>query len=227
MAYIIYKPPKVLIEYFQRKYPEVVFHLPLPPSKRFIALTLDDAPSSETPRILDLLNIYKVKVTFFVIGKQISDYPEILNRISNEGHEIGIHGWADEPSYKLPLVELQRQIINIETMLPRDPDRVKWFRPGSGWFTRSMIEMLRSINYKVALGSVYPHDPQIKNPRINAAHVLSMVTPGAVIIMHDRRTYSYRQLELVLQGLTADGWGVLTLGNLQKLKMSIEEENLT
>ncbi|KAI6250833.1 Peptidoglycan-N-acetylmuramic acid deacetylase PdaC [Erysiphe necator] len=227
MAYIIYKPPVVLIEYLQRRHPEVVFHLPLPSSQKYVAITVDDAPSSETAKILDLLNIYKAKATFFVIGKQISNYPGVLERIQNEGHEIGIHGWADEPSYKLPLAELELQIRKIETMLPQDPDRVKWFRPGSGWFTKSMIEMLKTIEYKLALGSVYPHDPQIKNPRINAAHVLSMITPGAVIIMHDRRSYSYRQMEIVLQGLAANGWKALSLGNLQKMKMNITTKGFT
>ncbi|RKF78467.1 Peptidoglycan-N-acetylmuramic acid deacetylase PdaC [Golovinomyces cichoracearum] len=221
IAYVLYKPPTVIINYLQWKYPDVVFHFPLPSSQKYVALTLDDVPSSETAKILDLLQRFKAKATFFVIGSQISDYPQLLTRIHNEGHEIGIHGWADEPSYKLSSVELEHQIKKIETMLPINPDRFKWFRPGSGWFTTDMIEKLKSMGYKIALGNIYPHDPQIGFPKINAAHVLSMIKPGGVIIMHDRRPYSSEQLELVLQGLATRGWRAQTLSKVQEIKTDI------
>lgn len=217
IAYIVYKPPLPLINYLQWKYPDVRFHFPLTSSLKVVAITLDDAPSPESARLLDLLYEYRAKATFFVIGNQISDHPHIIQRIHDEGHEIGIHGWADEPSYKLPLTELIRQIKKIEKMLPLNTVKDKWFRPGSGWFTKSMVEELRSMNYKISLGSIYPHDAQIRYPKINAAHVLSMMRPGGVIIMHDRRPYSYEQLELVLQGLVARNWRAQTLSSVQRL----------
>jgi peptidoglycan/xylan/chitin deacetylase (PgdA/CDA1 family) len=219
-AYIIYKPPKFVIDYLQWKYPDVLFHLKLPESSRVIALTIDDAPSDETSRILDLLKIYNSKATFFVIGSQVASHPDLLRRIHDEGHELGNHAWADEPSVQLPLSELERQIKDLETILP--PNRPttgskispKYFRPGSGFFSKQMVKMVRKMGYRVVLGSIYPHDPQIHYPRINAKHVLSMARPGAVIIMHDRRSYSADQIELVLGGLKKRNYKVESLGGM-------------
>lgn len=102
LAHIVYKPPTILIRYFQWRNPDVLFHVPLPSSQRVVALTLDDAPSDETAKILDLLKLYGAKATFFAIGSQISSHPEILQRIHDEGHEIGNHAFEDEPSFQLP-----------------------------------------------------------------------------------------------------------------------------
>ncbi|KAM3084035.1 hypothetical protein ACMFMG_001857 [Clarireedia jacksonii] len=219
-AYIIYRPPKLVIDYLQWKYPDVLFHLKLPQSSRVIALTIDDAPSDETTRILDLLKIYNSKATFFVIGSQIASHPDLLRRIHDEGHELGNHAWADEPSVQLPLSELEHQIKEVEALLP--PNRPttgskispKYFRPGSGFFSKKMVEMVRKMGYRVVLGSIYPHDPQIHYPKINAKHVLSMARPGGIIIMHDRRSYSAAEIELVLGGLKKKNYKVESIGGM-------------
>jgi hypothetical protein len=55
--------------------------------------------------------------------------------------------------------------------------------------------------YRVVLGSIYSHDPQIHNPVRNSKHVLSMLGPSGIIIMHDRRPYFAEHLELILKGI--------------------------
>jgi len=69
----------------------------------------------------------------------------------------------------------------------------------------------------VCLGSVYPHDAQIRSARVNAGHVLGMVREGAVVIVHDRRGYSVDEIERILKGLTAQGWKIESLGGLLKI----------
>jgi len=214
IAYIIYKPPKLVINFLQWKYPDVLFQATLPPSQRVIALSIDDAPAASTAKILDLLKTHGAKATFFVIGGQIAGYPDILKRMHDEGHEIGNHAWADEPSVSLPLTELERQIKEVEALLPPNLNSAKYFRPGSGFFNRKMVERVKSMGYRTILGGIYPHDPQIHNAKVNAAHVISMMRPGGIIIMHDRRSYSAEQLEIVLKGLAAEKWKIESVGGL-------------
>ncbi|QSZ35138.1 hypothetical protein DSL72_008003 [Monilinia vaccinii-corymbosi] len=220
LGYTLYKPPKFVISYLRWKYPGVLFHIPLSNSHQVVALTIDDAPSGETARILDLLKIYHAKATFFVIGGQVAAHPEIIQRIHDEGHELGNHAWADEPSISLPLSELERQIKEVEALLPANHPITgskvspKYFRPGSGFFNGQMLQMARGLGYRVALGSIYPHDPQIHNARVNAKHVLSMARPGGIIIVHDRRSYSAAQIELILGGLKKRKFRVESLGGL-------------
>ncbi|APA06780.1 hypothetical protein sscle_02g015500 [Sclerotinia sclerotiorum 1980 UF-70] len=219
-SYTIYKPPQFIINLLQWKYPDVIFYVPLSTSHRVIALTIDDAPSEETPLILDLLQIYNAKATFFIIGSQVASHASLIQRIHSEGHELGNHAWADEPSISLPLSELERQITEVEGLLPGNRPITgskippKYFRPGSGFFNRDMVQMVRDLGYRLVLGSIYPHDPQIHNARINARHVLSMARPGGIIIMHDRRSYSAAEIELVLGGLKKRKYRVESLGGL-------------
>lgn len=220
IGYIIYKPPLPVIRFLQRRYPDVLFHVPLRSNQKIVALTLDDAPSGETAKILDVLKTYGAKATFFIIGSQVASHPEILKRIHDEGHEVGNHAWADEPSIKLPLSELKKQIKEVDALLPPNPSLTykhgapKYFRPGSGLFNSKLVAMVNGLHHRVVLGSIFPFDPQIHSAKINAAHVLSMVKPGGIIIMHDRRSYSAEQVELVLKGLAAKEWEVVSLGGL-------------
>jgi peptidoglycan/xylan/chitin deacetylase (PgdA/CDA1 family) len=223
LAYIIYKPPNFIISFLQWKYPSVIFHLPLLSNQKIIALTIDDAPSPYTSQILDLLKQYNAKATFFIIGSQIASHPDLLQRIHDEGHETGSHAWRDEASLSLPLTELKYQIQELDELLPANENGEKYFRPGSGFFSKSMVEMVSGMGYRVVLGSVYPHDPQIHSAKWNARHVLSMVKSGAVVIMHDRRGYSVEQLERILKGLQGGGWRVESLGGLLRIA---EEERV-
>ena len=61
----------------------------------YIALTFDDGPSAKlTPKLLDLLAAHHIKATFFVIGENVAEHPEIVARAAREGHEIGNHSWS-------------------------------------------------------------------------------------------------------------------------------------
>lgn len=63
-----------------------------------VYITFDDGPNSNTPKILDLLNKYDMKATFFLLESKINLYPEIVTRILNEGHSVGLHGQSHEKS---------------------------------------------------------------------------------------------------------------------------------
>lgn len=217
LAYVIYYPPKALFDFMQRRYPDVLFHLPLPESRRVVALTLDDCPSPSTATLLDCLAKYDAQATFFIIGNQVPGYEHLVQRIHDEGHEVGNHAWSDEKTILRSLPEVERQIHAVEALLPSNANGIKYFRPGGGFFSTKMVERVKALGYQVMLGCIYPHDPQIWSAWLNARHVLSMVRAGGIIIMHDRRPHSAPQLELVLKGLKEEGWEVVSVGGLIKV----------
>lgn len=71
------------------------FQSPIPKSK-VAYITFDDGPNKYTPKILDLLKKYDMKATFFLLEDRINTYPDIVKRILNEGHSIGLHGQSHE-----------------------------------------------------------------------------------------------------------------------------------
>ncbi|KAI1209094.1 carbohydrate esterase family 4 protein [Annulohypoxylon truncatum] len=216
MAWI---PPRSLIRHFARRWPDVLWEVET--DKKVVALTIDDAPSEHTQEILAVLNGHEATATFFVIGGQVPGREETLADIVRSGSELGNHAMHDEPSRALPDDELTAQIEAVRDRIrdayatanldpnPRMPPQ--YFRPGSGFFSDRMRRLVDKLGYRLVLGSVYPHDPQISWPWLNARHVLSMVRPGAIIICHDRRGWTAPMLRKVLKQLKKDGYRVMSL----------------
>ncbi|KAF4631540.1 hypothetical protein G7Y89_g6599 [Cudoniella acicularis] len=227
LIYIIYYPPKPLFDFMQHRHPDVLFQLPLPANQRIVALTIDDSPSAYTSTLLSSLAKYNAKATFFIIGDQVPGYSSLLQRMHDEGHEVGNHAWSDEKSILRPLSQLEEQIKAVEALLPLNKNGMKYFRPGGGFFRTKMVERVKELGYKMVLGCIYPHDPMVWSARVNARHVLSMVRPGGIIILHDRRGHSAPQLELILKGLKERGWEIVSLGGLLEVfeRVGKGEEN--
>ena len=98
-----------------------------------------------------------------------------------------------------------------------DYSKVRWFRPGSGWFNTDMLSIVHQHDYRCALGSVYPFDPQIPSARFAARYVLANVRPGSIIVLHDYGTRGERTLialSTILPELRDRGWRVVTLSEL-------------
>ncbi|RHZ73984.1 hypothetical protein CDV55_108470 [Aspergillus turcosus] len=219
--YLIYKPPTLLIRYLQHRYPDVLFHVPLPPHKKLVALTIDDAPSQYTPEIAATLKAHSAAATFFVIGAQADGREDVLQELVRGGHELGNHAMRDEPSRALgdevlsgQIAEVQARISAVYADAKVEEPKIRWFRPGSGFFSERMRSLVGALGLRIALGSVYPHDPQIPYAWVNAKHVLSMVRPGSVIICHDRRSWTGPMLSRVLPVLRERGYRVVTLSEL-------------
>lgn len=126
----------------------------------------------------------------------------------------------DEPSRSLSDTTLVEQIQSVEEMLTRAYAAVgkeppaKYFRPGSGFFSGRMRETLSRLGYQLVLGSIYPHDPQIRFWRINASHILSMLQPGGIVICHDRRSWTAPMLRKVLPEIQRKGYRIVTVTEL-------------
>lgn len=216
--YLIYRPPKPLIRFLQSQFPDVLFHRPT--TDKIIALTIDDAPSSFTPDILTILRKYNAKATFFCIGSQVQGREQVLEDIVREGHELGNHAMRDETSCKLTTTELSSQIIAVDDIIRSAyqsldlPPPPRYFRPGGGFFNASMRTLACSLSYRIVLGNIYPHDPQIHNARINSWHISSMVNQGGIIIVHDRRRYTLETLERALPKLKDLGYQIVSVTEL-------------
>ncbi|KAK2763303.1 hypothetical protein FQN54_009939 [Arachnomyces sp. PD_36] len=219
-VYLVYKPPLFLIRYFQYKWPDVLWRVETP--EKLIALTIDDGPSQYTKEILEVLEANGATATFFVIGSQVDGHEEILQDIIRGNNELGNHAMHDEPSRSLSNAELRKQIASVQERIDEAYNAVhvkqtqKYFRPGSGFFSKRMRETLTELGYRLVLGNIYPHDPQIPFWSVNARHILSMLQPGGIIICHDRRSWTVPMLKKVLPEMKRRGYRVVTVTELLK-----------
>ena len=189
-------------------------------SEPVVALTIDDAPDSETtPEILAVLERHGARATFFIIADQISGNERLLERIVSGGHELGNHMTRDEPSFELSPDDFERELLRAGEMLARFGG-TRWFRPGSGYYNDEMLEILDRHGYRCTLGSIYPVDAQLPWSGLAAWWIDARAEPGAVIILHDRGERGRRTAETLgeaLPELSARGYRVVTLGELAAL----------
>lgn len=219
-VYCVYKPPRYLISYMRTKFPDVLFELST--DSKIIALSLDDAPSPHTDEIMEVLRENDAHATFFVIGSQAEGREDKLRKLVAQGHELANHAMHDEPSKSLSNDQLEKEVKEVKEklvaaytaegkILPNN-----YFRPGSGLFNRRMRDLLGNRGFRIVLGSIYPHDPQIKYPSVNARHILSMAHPGGIIVCHDRRSWTAPMLRIVLPELKRQGYKIVTITDLVK-----------
>ncbi|KAL2263437.1 hypothetical protein VTK26DRAFT_6820 [Humicola hyalothermophila] len=221
--YAIYKPPNFLIRLLSNRWTDVLWRIWLPRTKPLVALTIDDAPSDHTRAILAALAAGGAHATFFVIGAQVAGREDVLREIVRAGHELANHGMRDEPARMLASDELEVQIQEVQRMIDaayRDEGRTppegkqRYYRPGSGFFSDRIRGVAHKLGYRVVLGSIYPHDAQIEHAWLNARHILSMLSPGGIIICHDRRPWTEPMLRKVLPEMARRGYKAVTVSRL-------------
>ena len=146
-----------------------------------IYLTFDDGPNPEvTPWVLDLLNEFQIKATFFLVGKNVKDYPELLNRIISEGHQIGNHTMNHECGTKTGINSYISSVSQAEIYIQSD-----LFRPPYGKITRNQFKKLLDGGKKIVFWSwlSYDFDKNISPKKI--IQKAKDIKGGDILVFHD------------------------------------------
>jgi peptidoglycan/xylan/chitin deacetylase (PgdA/CDA1 family) len=166
-------------EWFRVFFPGVTWRLPQ--KKKTVYLTFDDGPVPEvTPFVLDILEKYGIKGTFFCVGDNIRKYPEVFEQIVKAGHEVGNHTFNHLQGFKH---STRYYAENVE----RADEYVKssLFRPPHGQLRLLQLLKLRK-KYKIVLWDVITRD---YNKLLSGEFVLNIVKKytrnGSIIVFHD------------------------------------------
>jgi peptidoglycan-N-acetylglucosamine deacetylase len=154
-----------------------------------VALTFDDGPDAvSTPAILDLLRAHDARATFFLVGERISRASDVVQRIVDEGHEIGLHGWRHRYMFTSS-PRLARCLNAISDVVGAQQARPRWFRPPYG--VLSATSALEAARHRLApiLWTTWAKDWR---PDATPESVEAMMTPGlvggATLLLHDAST---------------------------------------
>lgn len=151
-----------------------------------IALTFDDGPDLKyTPQILDILNEKKVKATFFVVGIQVNKYPEVVQRMEDEGHMIGNHSYSHSSFTKLTAEQLKEEIDRtdkkIEEIIGYTPEIV---RPPYGAINDEVRANLESYGKEVIIWNIDPRDWDGNSVKDMLDNILTNARDGGNILLH-------------------------------------------
>ncbi|NEQ80248.1 MAG: polysaccharide deacetylase family protein [Moorea sp. SIO2I5] len=155
-----------------------------------IALTFDDGPHPHyTPKLLQVLNRYQVRASFFWLGVCVNQAPSVAREVYQQGHWLGLHGY-----YHQSFPFLKRDALKQSLLLTQDaiaqacqihPDKVKDVRPPNGLFTPRTLNILHQWNYRSVMWSVVPEDWKRPGVSIIMERVLKQVQNGSLIVLHD------------------------------------------
>ena len=185
-----------------------------------IALTFDDGPTEITPQILALLKKHNIKATFFCIGKNIEQHPEILKQTFGDGHVIGNHSFSHSHFFDFYWKERVIQELNdtnaiIEKTIGK---KVSLFRPPYGVTNPSIGRALKITQHKVIGWNIRSMDGVIKNEKIIYNRISKRIAPGSIVLLHDTSETTVRVLEQLLIFLRANEYKIVGIEELLNLK---------
>ena len=185
----------------------------LPEGKKLIALTFDDGPlRTTTSLLLDGLAQRGVPATFFLIGEQIPANEDLVLRMENEGHQVGIHSYSHIRLTSLNQADFDAEVKRTRIVLGNILGREEFLlRPPYGLIDDSV---LKRANAPIILWSIDPEDWGEKNADREVAHILSRVRDGAVILLHAIYPESVEAALRVVDALHEEGYLFLTVSDL-------------
>ena len=190
----------------------------------YIALTFDDGPSEKlTPRLLDLLGQHHIHATFFVIGENVAQHPEILQRAVREGHEIGNHSWSHPNLAKMSDDAVRSQIKRTEEAITGAIGlRPVLLRPPYGSITPRQKHLIHDdLGYEIILWDVDPLDWKEPGPNIVSSRILKETHPGSIVLSHDIHAQTIQAMPATLTELEAKGFKFVTVSELLKLQTPV------
>ncbi len=196
-----------------------------------IALTFDDGPSATyTPQILDLFAEHGARCTFFVLGGKIARHADLIRRMDEEGHEVGIHTWSHPKLTGLSNAAIRSDLARCRSALEPLVERpVRWVRPPYGAVNARVRHAINDAGYRVAMWSIDPRDWQGPSASVVAGRILRAARDGSVVVLHDggyNRGGTVAAMRTVVPALQKRGFQIVTLSELTGLVEVPEERGM-
>ncbi len=192
------KPPKII----RKLFPSFIWNFPQ--EKDGVFLTFDDGPRPEvTPWVLDLLDKYNAKATFFCIGKNVEMFPDLFEEVKRRGHAVGNHSYSHVKGWGMHTGDYVRDIDIAGDMI-----RSNLFRPPYARIGTNQARVL-SERYKIIMWDIISRDyNQSLSGNACARNVIPHLEPGAIIVFHDSikcASNLFEALPQVLEAIKAKG----------------------
>lgn len=186
--------------------------------KKQVCLTFDDAPDKKnTPLILDILNQYNVKASFFVLGRRIIRYPEMVLRMDEEGHYVGCHTYTHPDLTKVNLKEIEKEIESSSGLIKRIIGKTPViFRPPYGKLNNRVVEVLSERDIKAALWSINTYDWLERKPENIIGGIMNHAKSGDIILLHSYvgKEPTVKALPGIICTLRQKGYELVTIDEL-------------
>jgi peptidoglycan/xylan/chitin deacetylase (PgdA/CDA1 family) len=197
--------------------------------KKMVALTFDDGPDSTyDEQILEILNRYNLKATFFMVGINVIAYTEVARLIDGEGHAIGCHSYnhpnmasmTKEAAFK---EQIERNQAIFGSVLGKKP---AFFRPPYGAITNEQIRYFSEKGIITVFWTVDAGDWDTENSTPNSIKkkVIENVHENAIVLMHSGRTSTLKALPEIVEALQHRCFHFCTIPRLLNISESMVDQ---
>lgn len=191
---------------------DVVINRKIDKSKKMIALTFDDGPNYNTSKVIDVLNKYDIKATFFVLGSRAINNKNILKKMADSGMEIGNHTYNHLLLTKYDENKIRSEIEDTsEVIYSATKKRPKLLRPSYG----SVNNKIKKVaNMPIIIWDIDTLDWKYHNSKRITSRVVNKVRDGDIILMHDIYSASFNALSNIIPILQDNGYEFVTIDEL-------------
>ena len=190
-------------------------------NEKLVALTFDDGPSGRfTRKLLDGLEERGAKATFLLCGYRMEQYPDLTQRIFQEGHEIGLHGYSHKSMRDMCQRETAQEIRKTMALIP-DGCEISFLRPPGGLCSKCIQTAAEEFGLSILHWSIDPKDWAIHDAKSIENTVISQVRDGDVILLHDMSDSSVEAALKIVDALQEQGFRFVTASELAKARNTV------
>ncbi len=207
--------------------PQVISRAKVPGRGKVVALTIDDGPhAGYTERLLEILRQAKVKATFFLVGRMAATAPELVRQETAEGHTLGNHSHYHNNLLSLPpegvVTEWRMCNYTVRAITGEFP---RFCRPPGGNYDAAVLAAAGAEGLTPVLWTANAADCTGLESRDIAQKVLSQVSSGGIILMHDGVEPTVQALPYILSTLKKRGYTFVTLDEVLPVSSWAEESS--
>jgi polysaccharide deacetylase family sporulation protein PdaB len=185
------------------------------PEKK-IAISFDATWGAEhTPKILNSLDKYNIKTTFFLVNIWLKKYPEVAKQIVQKGHEIGMHSATHPHFTALTEKQMEEELKENHKMIEEITGQKPFlFRPPFGDYDNTVIKTVDRLGFKTIQWSVDSLDWRDLSAQEIQERVLRQIDPGDIVLFHNNGKYTADALDPIIKKLKEQGYIIVPISEL-------------
>lgn len=184
--------------------------------EKIVSLSFDAAWGNEqTQDLLDILDKYNVKTTFFLVGSWVDKYPESVKAIFDAGHDVSNHSDTHPHMSQLSKDKMRSEIENCNNKIEAITGaRPNLFRPPYGDYNNSVVEMANELNMYCIQWDVDSLDWKDPSPEQIKKNIIKKLKPGSIILMHNGAKNTPDALPLVIEAITGEEYSIVPISQI-------------
>lgn len=184
--------------------------------EKVVSISFDAAWGNEqTETLLDILDKYEVKSTFFLVGQWVDKYPDSVKEIASRGHDVGNHSDTHPHMTQLSIEQMQSEITQcnekIKSLIGKEPTL---FRPPYGDYNNEVVKSVMGCNMYCVQWDVDSLDWKNPTPQQMVDRIKSKIQCGSIVLLHNGAENTPEALPLIIEAIKSEGYKIVPISQI-------------